>query len=75
MVLQQEFLIPGPLHNLGAALEIGGFSLGRWVAQGGFAGDGVVPKHLQMECPGCESYDCQVKPAHFSQEVCRENDM
>jgi len=42
-------LTGGPLHNLGAALEIGGFSVGRWVAQGGFAGDGVVPKHLQME--------------------------
>mmetsp|Transcript_36293 Transcript_36293/g.67498 ORF Transcript_36293/g.67498 Transcript_36293/m.67498 type:complete len:365 (+) Transcript_36293:58-1152(+) len=42
-------LTGGPLHNLGAALAIGGLSLGRWVAQGGFAGDGVVPPHLQMK--------------------------
>lgn len=37
------------LHNLGAALQLKGFRLGRWVAQGGFAGEGVVPVHLQME--------------------------
>ena len=42
----------GPLHNLGAALDMGGLTLGRWVAQGGFAGEGVVPRHLQMERPG-----------------------
>ena len=47
-VFCQGFLA-GPLHNLGAALELGGLTLGRWVAQGGFAGEGVVPKHLQME--------------------------
>jgi len=41
-------LTGGPLHNLGAALLLDGFSLGRWVAQGGFAGDGVVPPELQM---------------------------
>jgi pyrimidine-specific ribonucleoside hydrolase len=38
-----------PLHNLGAALKVDGFRLGRWVAQGGFAGDGVVPRELQMD--------------------------
>merc|ERR1712061_508019 len=37
-----------PLHNLGAALKIEGFFLGRWVAQGGFAGEGVVPLEKQM---------------------------
>jgi pyrimidine-specific ribonucleoside hydrolase len=37
------------LHNLGDALKIDGFRLGRWVAQGGFAGEGVVPPEKQME--------------------------
>ena len=41
----------GPLHNLGHALELPKFALGRWVAQGGFAGEGVVPSELQMEKP------------------------
>jgi len=39
----------GPVGNLAAAMEHGGFKLGRWVAQGGFAGQGVVPHHLQMD--------------------------
>jgi len=39
----------GPLHNLGAALRMNGFRLGRWVAQGGFAGEGVVPSEKQMD--------------------------
>merc|ERR1712192_39846 len=34
------------LTNLGAALEHHGFRLGRWVAQGAFAGEGVVPSHV-----------------------------
>jgi pyrimidine-specific ribonucleoside hydrolase len=38
-----------PLHNLGDALKISGFRLGRWVAQGGFAGEGVVPPDKQMD--------------------------
>lgn len=42
-------LTGAPLHNLGAALRIGGFQLGRWVAQGGFAGEGVVPREKQMD--------------------------
>lgn len=42
-------LTGAPLHNLGAALGQEGFHLGRWVAQGGFAGEGVVPRRLQMD--------------------------
>lgn len=42
-------LTGGPLHNLGAALRFDSFRLGRWVAQGGFAGEGVVPRELQMD--------------------------
>ncbi len=38
----------GPLKNLGAALKLGGFRLGRLVVQGGFAGDGVVPPERQL---------------------------
>lgn len=37
------------LHNLGDALKSDGFCLGRWVAQGGFAGEGVVPPEKQMD--------------------------
>jgi pyrimidine-specific ribonucleoside hydrolase len=42
-------LTGGPLHNLGEALRMPGFRLGRWVAQGGFAGEGVVPRENQMD--------------------------
>lgn len=38
-----------PLHNLGDVLAMDGFRLGRWVAQGGFAGEGVVPRDKQLE--------------------------
>jgi len=38
-----------PLHNLGDVLQMDGFQLGRWVAQGGFAGEGVVPREQQMD--------------------------
>jgi inosine-uridine nucleoside N-ribohydrolase len=38
-----------PLKNLGAAMKIEGFRLGRLVAQGGFAGEGVVPPERQLE--------------------------
>lgn len=38
-----------PLHNLGDVLKMEGFRLGRWVAQGGFAGEGVVPRENQLE--------------------------
>mmetsp|Transcript_10290 Transcript_10290/g.18961 ORF Transcript_10290/g.18961 Transcript_10290/m.18961 type:complete len:758 (-) Transcript_10290:152-2425(-) len=41
-------LTGGPLTNLAAALSHDGFKLGRWVAQGGFAGEGVVPRDRQM---------------------------
>lgn len=38
-----------PLKNLGQALlREPSFLLGRWVAQGGFAGQGVVPEPLQL---------------------------
>jgi len=47
---QDTTLVTGAaLHNVGKALEVGGFSVGRWVAQGGFAGEGVVPPEKQME--------------------------
>ena len=38
----------GPPKNLGAALQHDQFRLGRWVAQGGFAGEGVVPREKQL---------------------------
>ena len=38
----------GPLKNLGGALKLGGFTLGRLVVQGGFAGEGVVPAERQL---------------------------
>jgi len=37
-----------PPKNLGAAVRRGGLVLGRWVAQGGFAGEGVVPPEGQL---------------------------
>lgn len=41
-------LTGAPLRNLGAALRAGGLRLGRLVAQGGFAGEGVVPTEQQL---------------------------
>lgn len=42
-------LITGaPLKNLGAAIKLD-FKVGCWVAQGGFAGEGVVPTERQLE--------------------------
>jgi pyrimidine-specific ribonucleoside hydrolase len=38
----------GPLKNLGAAIAKPGFRLGRLVVQGGFAGEGVVPRERQL---------------------------
>lgn len=37
-----------PLKNLGAAMQIEGFHVGRLVVQGGFAGAGVVPPEKQL---------------------------
>jgi pyrimidine-specific ribonucleoside hydrolase len=37
-----------PLKNVGVAMDLG-FKVGRWVAQGGFAGEGVVPPERQLE--------------------------
>jgi inosine-uridine nucleoside N-ribohydrolase len=39
----------GPLKNLGGALQLPGFTLGRLVVQGGFAGEGVVPAERQLD--------------------------
>lgn len=42
-------LITGaPLKNLGVALDFPNFKLGRLVAQGGFAGEGVIPTEKQL---------------------------
>ncbi len=46
---EQGTLVTGaPPKNLGAAVELPGFVLGTWVAQGGFAGEGVVPQERQL---------------------------
>lgn len=46
---EQTTLITGaPLKNLGLALDFEDFKLGRLVAQGGFAGEGVVPLQDQL---------------------------
>jgi pyrimidine-specific ribonucleoside hydrolase len=37
-----------PLHNLGVAMSLG-LEVGEWVAQGGFAGEGVVPRERQLD--------------------------
>lgn len=44
-------LTGAPLRNLGEAMRLAGdgFRVGRLVAQGGFAGDGVVPLDRQLE--------------------------
>lgn len=39
----------GPLTNLAAAIKTGRFNLGRLVAQGGFAGDNVVPREKRLD--------------------------
>jgi inosine-uridine nucleoside N-ribohydrolase len=42
-------LTGGPNHNLGAALaRREDWRIGAWVAQGGFAGEGVVPRERQL---------------------------
>jgi pyrimidine-specific ribonucleoside hydrolase len=47
---EQTTLITGaPLKNLGSAMALDGFRLGRLVAQGGFAGEGVVPPERQLD--------------------------
>ena len=63
-------LITGaPLKNLGAALQRAGsdFRLGRWVAQGGFAGAGVVPPADQLPkfrgLETCPTYNLNGAPA------------
>ncbi len=47
---EDTILITGaPLKNVGKALDSPAFRLGCLVAQGGFAGEGVVPTELQLE--------------------------
>lgn len=47
---EQTTLITGaPLKNLGTAMRAGDLRVGRLVAQGGFAGEGVVPAERQLE--------------------------
>lgn len=68
----QTTLITGaPLKNLGAALRLADeretpFTLGSWVAQGGFAGEGVVPAEQQLEkfrgLRTCPSYNMNGDP-------------
>lgn len=41
-------LTGAPIKNLGEAMAHDSFLLGRWVAQGGFAGEGVVPTAQQL---------------------------
>lgn len=46
---EQTTLVTGaPLCNLGAAMNLPKFRVGRWVAQGGFAGEGVIPPERQL---------------------------
>jgi len=62
-------LITGaPLRNLGAAIRSDrGLTLGRLVAQGGFAGEGVVPPELQLPkfagMTTCPSYNLNGDPS------------
>jgi pyrimidine-specific ribonucleoside hydrolase len=70
---QTTLITGGPLKNLGAALRLdserGGdaFRLGRLVAQGGFAGEGVVPRERQLEkfkgMATCPTYNLNGDPA------------
>ena len=45
---QTTLICGGPLKNLAKAIEKGGLKLGRLVAQGGFAGDNIVPKEKRL---------------------------
>jgi hypothetical protein len=60
-------LTGAPLKNLGAAIRLPGFELGQLVAQGGFAGDGVVPVDRQLAkfrgMVTCPSYNLNGDPA------------
>ncbi len=55
-----------PLHNLGDAIKLAGFHVGRWVAQGGFAGEGVVPAERQLSkfrgLATCPTYNLNGNP-------------
>jgi inosine-uridine nucleoside N-ribohydrolase len=57
----------GPLRNLGRAIQKPGFRLGRLFVQGGFAGEGVVPRERQLEkfrgLTTCPTYNLNGDPA------------
>lgn len=57
----------GPLRNLGRAIQRPGFQLGRLVVQGGFAGEGVVPRERQLPkfrgLVTCPTYNLNGDPA------------
>ncbi len=57
----------GPLRNLGRAIAKPGFQLGRLVVQGGFAGEGVVPRERQLAkfrgLVTCPTYNLNGDPA------------
>jgi pyrimidine-specific ribonucleoside hydrolase len=70
---QTTLITGGPLKNLGAALRLDRrrgedtFRLGRLVAQGGFAGEGVVPRERQLDkfkgMATCPTYNLNGDPA------------
>jgi pyrimidine-specific ribonucleoside hydrolase len=70
---QTTLITGGPLKNLGAALRLstagGGnaFRLARLIAQGGFAGEGVVPRERQLDkfkgLATCPTYNLNGDPA------------
>jgi inosine-uridine nucleoside N-ribohydrolase len=67
----------GPLKNLGAAIRRPGFTLGRLVVQGGFAGEGVVPPERQLAkfrgLVTCPTYNLNGDPSSaLAVLACRE---
>jgi pyrimidine-specific ribonucleoside hydrolase len=70
---QTTLITGGPLKNVGAALRLneqrGGtaFRVGRLIAQGGFAGEGVVPRDRQLDkfrgLATCPTYNLNGDPA------------
>jgi pyrimidine-specific ribonucleoside hydrolase len=70
---QTTLITGGPLKNLGDALRLNklrgenAFRLGRLVAQGGFAGEGVVPRERQLDkfkgMTNCPTYNLNGDPA------------
>lgn len=46
---QTTLICGGPLKNVAKAIQTGRFTLGRLVAQGGFAGDNIVPEDKRLD--------------------------